>query len=116
MDHLLERGISLFNHGEFFECHEVLEEAWTPQRGPRRLFTVTEAGRAYLRDQRAELEKINAQVEAAAAPIGESGVGEAIRALRAALFDKMRQGGLSEDRARKLTGLLMKARDEIEKI
>ncbi|HEY2016155.1 MAG TPA: DUF309 domain-containing protein [Bryobacteraceae bacterium] len=38
MDPLLHRGIQLFNHGEFFECHEVLEEAWTPERGPRRLF------------------------------------------------------------------------------
>jgi predicted metal-dependent hydrolase len=35
---LLERGIHLFNAGEFFECHEVLEEEWTPERGPRRLF------------------------------------------------------------------------------
>ena len=31
-------GLRLFNHGEFFECHEVLEEVWTPERGPRRLF------------------------------------------------------------------------------
>ena len=38
MDPLLERGIALFNHGEYFECHEVLEEAWTPERGDRRLF------------------------------------------------------------------------------
>ena len=38
MDPLLDRGIHLFNHREFFECHEVLEEAWTPERGPRRLF------------------------------------------------------------------------------
>jgi predicted metal-dependent hydrolase len=38
MDRLLQRGIHLFNEGEFFECHEVLEEAWTPERGPRRLF------------------------------------------------------------------------------
>jgi hypothetical protein len=38
MDHLLERGIALFNHGEFFACHEVLEEAWTPERDPRRRF------------------------------------------------------------------------------
>src|SRR5438552_4335797 len=38
MDHLLQRGIQLFNDGEFFVCHEVLEEVWTPQRGPRRLF------------------------------------------------------------------------------
>jgi predicted metal-dependent hydrolase len=38
IDPLLERGIHLFNNREFFECHEVLEEAWTPERGPRRLF------------------------------------------------------------------------------
>ena len=38
MDPFLERGIALFNRGEYFECHEVLEEAWTPERGARRLF------------------------------------------------------------------------------
>src|SRR5436305_14198644 len=38
MNERVERGIHLFNEGEFFECHEVLEEAWTPERGPRRLF------------------------------------------------------------------------------
>jgi len=38
MDPLLRQGIHLFNHCAFFECHEVLEEAWTPERGPRRLF------------------------------------------------------------------------------
>lgn len=38
MDERLRKGIELFNNGEFFQCHEVLEEAWTPERGPRRLF------------------------------------------------------------------------------
>src|SRR5947207_13245826 len=38
MEALLARGIDLFNAGEFFEAHEVLEEAWTPEHGPRRLF------------------------------------------------------------------------------
>ena len=38
MDELLERGIHLFNSRRFFECHEVWEEVWTPERGPRRLF------------------------------------------------------------------------------
>jgi uncharacterized protein len=33
-----EEGIRLFNQREFFTCHEVLEEVWTPERGPRRLF------------------------------------------------------------------------------
>lgn len=31
-------GIELFNRREFFVCHEVLEELWRPERGPRRLF------------------------------------------------------------------------------
>jgi predicted metal-dependent hydrolase len=38
MDPLLKRGIELYNAHEFFESHEVLEAAWTPERGPRRLF------------------------------------------------------------------------------
>jgi predicted metal-dependent hydrolase len=38
MDELLQNGIDLFNNREFFACHEVLEAAWTPERGPRRVF------------------------------------------------------------------------------
>ena len=38
MHELLARGIHLFNSGGYFECHEVWEELWTPERGPRRLF------------------------------------------------------------------------------
>jgi hypothetical protein len=38
VDPRLQHGIELFNREEFFVCHEVLEEIWTPERGPRRLF------------------------------------------------------------------------------
>lgn len=38
MDPFLERGIELFNRGEYFQCHEELEFGWTRERGPRRLF------------------------------------------------------------------------------
>ena len=38
MEQRFEEGIRLFNQREFFTCHEVLEEVWTPERGPRRLF------------------------------------------------------------------------------
>jgi predicted metal-dependent hydrolase len=38
MDPLLARGIELFNRGEFFQAHEVWEEAWTPECDPRRRF------------------------------------------------------------------------------
>ena len=33
-----ERGIELFNSRAFFDCHEVLEDLWRPERGARRLF------------------------------------------------------------------------------
>jgi len=38
MDELLQRGIRLFNNREYFQCHEVLEEAWAAEVGRRRLF------------------------------------------------------------------------------
>lgn len=38
MDEQLSQGIELFNNGQFFRCHEVLEEAWRWERGRRRLF------------------------------------------------------------------------------
>ena len=38
MSRPFQHGIDLFNRGAFFECHEALEEIWTLERGPRRLF------------------------------------------------------------------------------
>lgn len=32
------RGIELFNRGEFFEAHEVLEDVWRAAPGPEKLF------------------------------------------------------------------------------
>ncbi|MFL5355798.1 DUF309 domain-containing protein [Archangium sp.] len=33
----LAEGVALFDAGAFFEAHEVWEEAWQGERGPRRL-------------------------------------------------------------------------------
>jgi len=37
-DPLREGGIALFNRERFFECHEVLEEAWLKASGEQRTF------------------------------------------------------------------------------
>lgn len=33
-----ERGIACFNRGQFFECHEVLEEIWLAETPEEKLF------------------------------------------------------------------------------
>jgi len=35
---LFERGLALFNAGEFFACHEVWEELWLWSAGAEKLF------------------------------------------------------------------------------
>ncbi|MBI1882317.1 MAG: DUF309 domain-containing protein [Chloroflexi bacterium] len=34
---LLLEGINLFNRGEYFECHEVIEQAWNEEKAPIRV-------------------------------------------------------------------------------
>lgn len=34
----LKEGVSLFNSGHYFECHEVLEEVWLEEKGRDKLF------------------------------------------------------------------------------
>lgn len=50
----LLKGVRLFNTGEYFECHEVLEELWLAERGPvRELYQgVLQIGVALLHRQR----------------------------------------------------------------
>ena len=54
MDPRLQHGIELFNRREFFVCHEVLEEIWTHELGPRRLFlqAIIHFAVAFYHDQR----------------------------------------------------------------
>jgi DNA-binding PadR family transcriptional regulator len=105
--------------GSIYPILQTLAEAGfvtSEAHGRQRLFAVTDEGRAYLAGQRAEYDAINAQVEEAARPIGGAALGQAIRQLRAALFDKLRKGALSPAQAAKLREALERARREIEQI
>ena len=84
--------------------------------GRQRLFAVSDEGRAYLAEQRAELAAINAQLAEASGPIGKSAIGEAIQDLRAALYEKLRKSALTAPQAAKLRETLERARREIEEI
>jgi DNA-binding PadR family transcriptional regulator len=105
--------------GSIYPILQMLAEAGfvtSEPHGRQRLFAVTPEGRAYLAEQRVELDAINAQVEEAARPIGDSAIGEAIQGLRAALFEKLRRSALSTAQMQKLRDALDRARREIEGI
>ena len=38
MDETFERGLALFNRGEFFACHELWEEVWLRSVGEEKIF------------------------------------------------------------------------------
>jgi DNA-binding PadR family transcriptional regulator len=105
--------------GAIYPMLQLLEDAGlvtSESRGIKRLYTITRAGRAYLEESREELDRIRAQIDEAAAPIGEVAIGEAIRDFRAALYARMRRGTLDEEQARKLRDILTEARAKIEKL
>jgi DNA-binding PadR family transcriptional regulator len=105
--------------GSIYPMLQMLEEAGlvtAKEEGGKRLIAITEAGLSYLEDNAAQLAKINAQLEEAAGPIGESAIGEAIMRLRGSLFQRMRSGSLTAEQAEMLREILAKAADEIEKL
>jgi len=52
-----EKGIELFNAGQFFECHEAWEEVWKRSEGETKLFYqgIIQAAVAILHAQRGNL-------------------------------------------------------------
>jgi len=83
-------------------------------QGQRKLFTLTEAGKAYLEEKRPEFEAIKTQLDETANPIGNSSLGESISAFRSVVFAKIRGGALTEAQAMRLSEILERARREIE--
>ena len=105
--------------GSIYPMLKMLAEAGfvtSTSCGPKRSFTITQAGRAYLEQNRAEGEAIRAQLALSSAPMERESLGEAVRALRSAIFAKMRDGALDRARAEKLRDALARAREEIERL
>jgi predicted metal-dependent hydrolase len=66
-----ERGIDLFNEGQFFECHEAWEEIWKRSDGNVKLFYqgLIQAAVAILHAQRGNLEGARSLYEKASAKL-----------------------------------------------
>lgn len=103
--------------GAIYPMLQMLEEAdllTSSVTGTKRLYTMTEAARAYLDEHRPELDRINAQLDQASGDIRESAVGEELHALRRALHEKLRHGALTAEKSERLRTLLRDTRAAVE--
>lgn len=103
--------------GAIYPMLQMLEEAdlvSSAAEGNKRLFSITGQGRAYLDENGAELERINAQIGHAAGRMGGVALGDEFRALAFTVKSRLRRGGWNPQQAEKARDILRKARRELE--
>jgi DNA-binding PadR family transcriptional regulator len=95
----------------------LIEEA--PGEGPRKPFQITEAGRAYLEENQAEVDDLIARLkdiapseEATAGPA----IGRAVRNLMTALSHRIGREGLNDELLHDIAAVLDEAAQRIERI
>jgi DNA-binding PadR family transcriptional regulator len=103
--------------GAIYPMLQMLEEAdlvISEAHGNKRLYRITEQGRAYLQENAEELARINAQIDEVSAEDGEISLGDEVRAVAKAVFMRLRRGQFTPEQARKVRDILRKMRRDIE--
>jgi DNA-binding PadR family transcriptional regulator len=105
--------------GAIYPMLQMLEEAdlvSSQTEGNKRLYSITEEGKAYLADHAEELARLNAQLDEASAEMGGAALGDEFRALRRAVVMRLREGSLTPEQAEKAVQILKKARSDFDKL
>lgn len=105
--------------GAIYPMLQMLEEAdlvSSETTGNKRLYAITEAGRAYLKENEADLGRINEQMEEASGKAGMAALGAEMRGLGRTLFGRLRSGELSAEQAEKARAILADARKGLEEL
>jgi DNA-binding PadR family transcriptional regulator len=103
--------------GAIYPMLQMLEETdlvVSAADGNKRLYSITEQGRAYLQENAEELSRINAQIDEVSAEGEETSLGEEVREVAKAVFMRLRRGQFSPEQARKARDILRKARRDVE--
>jgi DNA-binding PadR family transcriptional regulator len=103
--------------GAIYPMLQMLEEAdlvASEADGNKRLYRITDAGKAYLEENGAELERIRAQMRHVSGRMGGAAVVEEMRGIGFALRSRLRSGDWSREQVEKARDILRKARREIE--
>jgi len=105
--------------GAIYPMLQMMEEAdlvVSQATGNKRLYTITEAGRAYLKENKADLDRINEQLEEVSGDMQGAALGDAFRALRRSLHQRLRGGEMTAEQAQKAAEILKRAGDEIDRL
>lgn len=105
--------------GAIYPMLQMLEEAdlvSSETNGNKRLYTITGEGQAYLDENKADLDRINAQLDEASGEMQGAAVGQEMRALRDLLFGRLRGGEMNAETAQKVVDILTQARKDIEEL
>ncbi len=103
--------------GAIYPMLQMLEEAdlvTSTTTGNKRLYSITATGETWLAENRAELDKINAQLDEASSDVGQAAIAEEVQALRFSIFRRLRQGTLTKEQAAKARDALRIAREAID--
>ncbi len=103
--------------GAIYPMLQMLEEAdlvTSEADANKRLYTITEQGKAYLEENAAELERINEQLGYVASRMGGAAIGDELRSLVWTVKSRLRGGEWSSDQAEKARDILKKARRDLE--
>lgn len=103
--------------GAIYPMLQMMEEAdlvSSETTGNKRLYTITPEGRAYLEENKADLDRINAQLDEVSGDMRGVALGEAFHGLRHAFFAKVRSGSLTAEQAEKALDILKAARRDID--
>ncbi len=103
--------------GSIYPMLQMLEEAdlvSSETSGNKRLFSLTEAGRAYLKENEADLRRINEQMEESSGLAGMASLGLELKELTRSLFGRLREGSLTAEQAEKARAILAKARQDLD--
>ncbi len=103
--------------GAIYPMLQMLEEAdlvVSEANGNKRLYSITDQGKAYLEENAAELARINAQIDEVSADSGEISLGDEVKDIARAVFMRLRRGQYTPEQARKARDILRKARRDLE--
>ena len=89
--------------GAIYPMLQMLEEAdlvVSRADGNKRLYSITEQGRAYLQENAEDLARINAQIDEVSAEGSEISLGDEVRDIAKAVFMRLRRGQFTPEQAR----------------